>query len=541
MRFHCLGIQHTVTNSEYVACAFTQKVLKFCEMMTRRGHTIIHYGHEDSNLLCTEHVTVVTRTEFDAIYGIHEYKSKLFKFDTGDDVYQTFNKRAIHEIQKRKQDGDFLLAFWGLGHKQICDAHPDMCVVEPGIGYTETFARYRVFESYAIYHAKLGITKVGKCFGQDDEFENDTIIPNYYDPKDFEPVAENEKENYFLFVGRIGTAKGLGRSIQMTKALGARLVVAGQNAEAGFREEGFWPVPSHVELVGYIGVEERKKLMARARAVVCFSKFIEPFCGVHVEAMLSGTPVITSDWGAMTEFNIHGRTGFRCRTLDDMIEAGKNIHTIDPKKCREWAMSRFSTSVIVKEYERYFERLYKKLTSIDYDSVRREEQPFADRLAPCLKRHIGPKNFLNIGCGPGMYIHAMDSVGVESTGLELDERARHRLIRNESVFVTKCTADLVMSLESGSRTAERYADELVQCTAQTIAPGGTLVWTSANTNQKGGHNINCQPTAYWIEKFERCGLVRNELLERDIKSEILQGYHMGWFIQNLVVFKKTTC
>jgi hypothetical protein len=135
----------------------------------------------------------------------------------------------------------------------------------------------------------------------------------------------------------------------------------------------------------------------------------------------------------------------------------------------------------------------------------------------------------------------MDSVGVESTGLELDERARHRLIRNESVFVTKCTADLVMSLESGSRTAERYADELVQCTAQTIAPGGTLVWTSANTNQKGGHNINCQPTAYWIEKFERCGLVRNELLERGIKAEILQGYHMGWFIQNLVVFKKTTC
>lgn len=539
MRFHCLGIQHTVTNNEYVACAFTQKVLKFCEMMTRRGHTIIHYGHEDSNLLCTEHVTVITRTEFDTIYGIHEYKSKLFKFDTNDKVYQTFNTRAIHEIQKRKQHGDFLLAFWGLGHKQICDAHQDICVVEPGIGYTDTFAKYRVFESYAIYHAKLGINKVGKCFGRDEEFENDVIIPNYYNPKDFEPVAK--KENYFLFVGRIGSAKGLGHAIQMTKALGSRLIVAGQNAEAGFREEGFWPIPEHVELVGYIGVEERKKLMARAKAVVCFSKFIEPFCGVHVEAMLSGTPVITSDWGAMTEFNIHGHTGFRCRTLDDMIEAGKNIHTIDPKKCREWAMSRFSTAVIVKEYERYFERLYKKIKSIDYDLVQREEQPFADRLGPCLKRLIGPKKFLNIGCGPGMYVRVMDSLGVESIGLEFDERARHSLIRNETVFVTTCTADLVVSLESGSRTEERYSDELAQCTVHTIDPGGTLVWTSANTNQKGGHNINCQPTAYWIEKFERHGLVRDESLERDIKSEILQGYHMGWFIQNLVVFKKTTC
>jgi glycosyltransferase involved in cell wall biosynthesis len=518
MRFHCLGVQHTVTDSEYVACAFTQKVLKFCEMMTTRGHTVIHYGHEDSDLLCTEHVTVVTRLEFDTIYGVHDHRTKLFNFNIGDDVYQTFNRRAIEEIGKRKQAGDFLLAFWGVGHKQICDAHPDMCVVEPGIGYAQTFARYRVFESYAIYHAMLGMNHVSSCFVHDDEFENDAIVPNYYDPKDFEPVAE--KDDYFLFVGRIGVAKGLGRAIQMTKALGARLIVAGQNAEAGFREEGFWPIPDHVELVGYIGVDERKKLMARAKAVVCFSRFVEPFCGVHVESMLSGTPVITCDWGAMTEFNIHGTTGFRCRTLDEMIEAGKNIHTIDPKVCRAWAMSRFSTPVIAKEYERYFERVYKKETTLDHVRIQREEQPFADRLGPCLKRLVGPKKFLDIGCGPGMHVRVMDSLGVQSTG-------------NIS-----CTADLVMSLETAAKSEERYADDIVESVARAVEPGGTLVWTSASPSQKSIHNINCQPKEYWIEKFERRGLVRDESLECAIKTEMLQGYHMGWFIQNLVVFKK---
>jgi glycosyltransferase involved in cell wall biosynthesis/SAM-dependent methyltransferase len=538
MRFHCLGVQHTITNKEYIACAFTQKVLKFCEMMTDLGHTVFHYGNEGADLRCTENIAVLSREEFD--YKSHDHHSKLFTYDISGPVYKTFNARAIVEIGKRKQTGDFLLAFWGVGHQPICDAHPDMIVVEPGIGYGDMFAKYKVFESYAIYHAYHNIKHVKECFVLDDEFENDAIIPNYYNISEFET---DEKDDYFLFVGRVGLAKGLGRAIKMTKAVGARLVVAGQNAETGFREEGFWPIPDHVEYVGYIGVEQRKRLMARAKAVVCFSRFIEPFCGVHVEAMLSGTPVITCDWGAMTEFNVHGVTGFRCRTLDEMIEAARNIHTINPAKCREWAMSNFSVEVIGPKYERYFERILKKEMTLDYDRIQQEEQPFADRLGPCLKRLLNPKKFLDIGCGPGMHVRVMDSLGVDSLGVELDTRATHPLIKNQSLLELhgKYTADLVMSLEVAEHIDAQYVDSIVQNMVESIEPGGTLVWTAAHPGQGGIGHINCQPKEYWVEKFTAQGLIRDETLENEIKQEMLQGYHMGWFIMNLLVFRKNAC
>jgi len=343
MRFHILGLPHTVTSKEFNACAYTQKVVKFGKMMKELGHEIIHYGHEDSDLICDEHVTVLTNDDFKKSYGSHDWRKTFFKFNTNDHAYQTFFANAIREVGFRKKKNDFILPFWGSGVRPICDAHQhDMIVVEPGIGYAGGhWARWKVFESYAIYHAYYGMSAVGSC--KQDWY--DVVIPNYFDVDDFH--FNEKKEDYFLYLGRVYSGKGVEVAIQATERAGVKLVIAGQ------KEEGY-ELPKHVEYVGYADVETRKKLMSNAKASFVASMYVEPFGGVQVENLLSGTPTITTDWGSFTENNLHGITGFRCRTMGDFVDAIHNIDIIKPENCRKFGEN-FTLENVAPMYDKYFQ------------------------------------------------------------------------------------------------------------------------------------------------------------------------------------------
>ena len=551
-RFHILGLPHTVSSKEFNACAYTQKVVKFGKMMTERGHTVIHYGHEDSDLVCTEHVTVLTNQDFEKAYGGYDWRKNFFTYDMNDHAYQTFFKNAIREVGLRKQPNDFILPFWGAGTRPVCDAHPDMITVEPGIGYAGGhWARWKIFESYAIYHAYCSLSAVGNC--QQDWY--DAVIPNYFDPDDFE--FKQQKQDYFLFLGRVYSGKGIDIAIQVTEKIGARLKIAGQNPEGRI-------FPPHVEFVGYADVETRRHLMSNAKAAFVASQYLEPFGGVQVELLLSGTPTITTDWGSFTENNIHGVTGYRCRTFDQFCWAARNIDRIDPRNCREFGEN-FLLDRVAPMYEEYFQTVMDVHTGagwyqehperndlawlkravphhperINYDHIAVDEAPSAERLAKWISSALPPGTVLDIGCGPGTYVDALRTFGITARGIDIDNRVLGKEhLKYQSLFELDDVdqADTVVCLEVAEHIDESAADLVAYQVARCVKK--TLIWTAAQPGQGGIGHINCQSKQYWEEKLTEQGLVRNRELETRMLEFVMQGPHMGWFRNNVMLFTR---
>ena len=317
-RLHVIGLAHTKTTLDYTACAYTMKAWKFCTMMKDRGHHVMHYGHPESNPCADELIPVITKEEWDADYGNHDHHQRTFVYNSSEDAaYQTFYKNTIAEIEKRKRPGDIILPFFGPDVRPICDAHPDLISIEPGIGYAGGhWTKYKVWESYAIYHSYCGLKNVASCH----QGFYDRIIPNYFDLNDFDYC--DKKEDYFLYLGRVYDGKGVNIAMQVCEAIGAKLKVAGQLNSHYEDPEYKWP--DHVEFVGYAGVEERKELMKGAIASFLPTMYLEPFGGVQVENLLSGTPTITTDWGGFVENNIEGVTGYRCSTFEEFVRAARN-------------------------------------------------------------------------------------------------------------------------------------------------------------------------------------------------------------------------
>lgn len=343
MRFHLVSLPFTQTTDDYPACAFTMKVRKFSKMMHAAGHTVYLYSGEENTTPCTEHIICISEQErADAVGDLHYTQSS---FDASLPHWQKFNATVAEEIRKRAQPKDFVCIIGGATQQSIAERLPDLMTVEFGIGYPGTFSPYRVFESYAWMHTVYGTTSTNAAT-LDGRFY-DTVINGYLDADEFfhGEGKGDEQGEYLMFIGRLIERKGYQIAADVAEHLGKRLIVAGVGTP-----------PTYGEYVGPVGVE-RAELYRNATAIFAPTLYIEPYGTVIPEALMCGTPAITTDFGSFTELVVDGVNGFKCHTFAEFVQAAIDVKSLDRRQISEAAYERFSLEKTAPKYEKYFNRL----------------------------------------------------------------------------------------------------------------------------------------------------------------------------------------
>lgn len=368
-RFHIPGLMHLPVSEKYTSCAFTQKIVKLSKMMLSLGHEVYIYGAEGSDVPCTEFIQTHSLADIkrhlgdgtDNELGYDWYRKGFEEVTTllkaKSFLWGQYVMSVSEEIRKRKKIDDFLLLPIAL--PEIAAIVGLRMTCESGVGYFKSFAPFRAFESEFIKNYTYGAEN-GKHVLLPPHL--DRVIPNYFDPKDFE--YSEDKEDFFLFIGRVIRSKGITVAVKTADALGKKLLIAGQGATLWDKERGrlvgkeFDVTSPNIEYVGFANKDMRKFLMSKAKAVFVPSLYVEPFGGVNVEAQLSGTPVLTTPFGAFPETVRDGVTGFICHTNDEFIEKAQRVGELDPKIIRKHA-ERYLMDNVKLEYQAWFDGIYK--------------------------------------------------------------------------------------------------------------------------------------------------------------------------------------
>lgn len=177
----------------------------------------------------------------------------------------------------------------------------------------------------------------------------------------FQPAVAEDAP--LVFLSRIEEIKGCHNTIEIAKATGRRLIIAGNHLEVG--EAGaYWReriLPeigrNRIEHVGPVDDVQKNALLGKAAAMVVPIEWNEPFGIVFAESLACGTPVISTPRGALPEIVEDGRHGFLVNSVAEGVAAVGRLATINRADCRARVEAQFSGPVIAGRFLDLYRRL----------------------------------------------------------------------------------------------------------------------------------------------------------------------------------------
>jgi len=370
IRLHIPAIPYTITRSEFSHDAYTGKVQRFSPMMRSRGFEVYHYGVETSESGATKQIDIMTKQEWT------ELRIKTWQFlDASLNWEQAtqknndptiivsalsnwcsplaieFNKRFREALQKnyRSCQTDIVCLPLGKTHLTAIEGL-DIVLCESGIGYSDSFANYRIFESH---------TWMSHTLAKEDKQPQNYwfVVPNYYDTQEFTLSLVPKNPIRIGFMGRISDFKGCRVISEIARRfLNIEFVICGQGDPAPYLTS------PNMRYLPPLHGSQRSDFMGSCTAFLHLPIYDEPFGGAAVEAQLCGTPVISTDWGAMTQTIEQFKTGLRGHTLADFCKGVQMA--IDGKFDRQYIRDRATMLYDMYAVAPQFENVFKSILDV---------------------------------------------------------------------------------------------------------------------------------------------------------------------------------
>jgi glycosyltransferase involved in cell wall biosynthesis len=232
-------------------------------------------------------------------------------------------------------------------------------VATPMVATIHGFSSAGILPAYRAYDDRVHYVAISEADRQPDLTYTATIHHGI-DLDAFAYRPDADPDGHVLFFGRIHSDKGAAAAIEIARAAGRPIVLAGIIQDQGYFESEVRPrLGLDATYVGAVGGSDRAVLLGSAAALLHPIAFEEPFGLSVVEAMACGTPVIAYRRGSMPELIRNGVNGFLVDGLDEAVAALARLDELERRACRVDAQERFSSARMVAEYVAVYDQILK--------------------------------------------------------------------------------------------------------------------------------------------------------------------------------------
>lgn len=295
----------------------------FFRVISQLGIPIVHTVH-NYRLLCPS--------------GILLHKGQLFT----DSLNQSFPWKAV---QNKVYRSSTLLTFW----------------LALTVWFHKKIGTWKKIDSYiCLTTFSVNLFQESNFGVSNDQF---SVKPNF--TSEPETLNSIEKENHFLFIGRLSEEKGIETLLNAFKGLPFLLKIAGD----GPLKQKVMIATKQFANINYLGNLSKEKVaeeLRKTQALLFPSVWYETFGLVNIEAFSNRTPVLASKIGAAESLIINGYNGFHFEpgNVDDLKRVVSRFNALsetEKKKMNTNAFDNYKTTYFPTLQLNYFDTIYNKV------------------------------------------------------------------------------------------------------------------------------------------------------------------------------------